>query len=119
MKTREECGAAYYNSMRRFDLGIFFCETDRKENNGMKLIDAEDCVCQSTQLWSPTSWRTTSGNGKVMFADDYVETNYSERENDEVKPVNAKLNDKIDVAAESVAEENNVMVDSQGEVSRG
>ena len=44
MKTREEYGAAYLNSMRRFDLGIFFCETDRKENNGMKLIDAEDCV---------------------------------------------------------------------------
>ena len=41
MKTREEWGAAYYNSMRRFDLGIFFlCETDRKDNNGMKLIDA-------------------------------------------------------------------------------
>ncbi len=50
-----------------------------------------------------------------MFADDYVETNYSERENDEVKPVNAKLNDKIDVTVESVAEENNVMVDSDRE----
>ena len=24
--------------------GIFFCETDRRENNGMKFIDAEDCV---------------------------------------------------------------------------
>ena len=32
-----------------------------------------------------------------MFTDDYVETNYSEMENDEVKPVNAKLDDKINV----------------------
>ncbi len=55
----------------------------------------------------------------MEFADDYVETNCGERENDEVKPVNAKLNNKIDIAVESVAEENNVMVDSQGEVSRG
>jgi len=44
MKTRREYGAAYLNSMRRFDWNIFFCETDRKENNGMKFIDAEDCV---------------------------------------------------------------------------
>ena len=32
-----------------------------------------------------------------MFTDAYVETNYSEMENDEVKPVNAKLDDKINV----------------------
>ncbi len=50
-----------------------------------------------------------------MFADAYVETNYGERENDEVRPVNAKLDDKIDVAVESVAEKNNVMVDSDRE----
>jgi len=30
--------------MRRFDWNIFFCETDRKENNEVKFIDAEDCV---------------------------------------------------------------------------
>ena len=54
-----------------------------------------------------------------MFADADVETNYGEMENDEVRPVNAKQDDKIDVAVESVAEENNGMVDSQGEVSRG
>ena len=44
MKTRGEYGTAYLNSMRRFVLRIFFCETDRKENNGMKFIDAEDYV---------------------------------------------------------------------------
>ena len=50
-----------------------------------------------------------------MIADADVETNYGEMENDEVRPVNAKLDDKIDVAVESVAEKNNVMVDSDRE----
>jgi len=50
-----------------------------------------------------------------MFTDAYVETNYSEMENDEVKPVNAKLDDKIDVAVETVTEDNNVKVDSDRE----
>jgi len=36
-------------------------------------------------------------------------------ENDEVKPVNAKLDDKIDVAVETVTEDNNVKVDSDRE----
>jgi len=40
MKTRGECGAAYIKSILR----IFLCETDRKDNNGMKFIDTEDCV---------------------------------------------------------------------------
>jgi len=30
--------------MRKLVLRIFLCETDRKDNNGMKFIDAEDCV---------------------------------------------------------------------------
>ena len=44
MKTREEYGAAYLNRMRKVLTGIFFCETDRKENNGMKFIDVKKYV---------------------------------------------------------------------------
>ena len=47
-----------------------------------------------------------------MFTGAYVETNYNEMENDDVRPVNAKLDDKIDVTVGSVAEKNNVMVNS-------
>ena len=65
MKTREECGAAYLNSMRRFVLRIFFCETDRKENNGMKFIDAEDCVSID-----------------IMMATDITETDVRKRQGD-------------------------------------
>ena len=52
-----------------------------------------------------------------MFADADMETKYGEMENDEVRPVNAKQDDKIDVAMESVAGENNVVVDSDKEKS--
>jgi len=45
-----------------------------------------------------------------MFTDAYVETNYNEMENDDVRPVNAKLDDKIDVTVGSLAEKKNVMV---------
>ena len=47
-----------------------------------------------------------------MFTDADVETNYGEMENDKVRPINNKLDDKIDVTMGSVAEKNNVMVNS-------
>ncbi len=53
----------------------------------------------------------------MMFINADAETNYSEMENDEMKPVNAKQDDKIGVAMESIAGENNVMVDSDKEKS--
>jgi trehalose-6-phosphatase len=45
-----------------------------------------------------------------MFTGAYVKTNYNEMENDDVRPVNAKLDDKIDVTVGSLAEKKNVMV---------
>ncbi len=48
-----------------------------------------------------------------MFANADVETNYGEMENDEVRPVNAKQDDKIDVAMESVVEEYRQWYDRQ------
>ena len=54
-----------------------------------------------------------------MFADADVKTNLDAMKNDEMRTVNAKQDDKIDVAVENVevivAEENNVIVDSDKE----
>ena len=53
----------------------------------------------------------------MMFINADAETNYSEMENGEMKPVNAIQDDKIDIAMESITGENNVMVDSDKEKS--
>ena len=65
------------------------------------------------KIFCDTDWKE---NG-MMFINDDAETNESEVENDKMKPVNSKQDDKIDVAMESIAGENNVMVDRDEEKS--
>jgi len=50
-----------------------------------------------------------------MFTNADVETNYGEMENDEVRPVNAKLDDKIDVTSGNLAEKKNVVMNNDRE----
>jgi len=50
-----------------------------------------------------------------MFTNADVETNYGEMENDEVRLVNAKLDDKIDVTSGNLAEKKNVVMNNDRE----
>ena len=81
----------------------------------MQFIDAEDCVSIDIMMVTDIMEDDVKKNGKVMFTNADVETNYGEMENDKVRPVNDKLDDKIDVTVGSVAEKNNVMVNSDRE----
>jgi len=76
-----------------------------------KLIGAEDCVSCNKMTVADIKENDVMKTGKMMFADADVKTIYDDAmKNDEVRPVNAKQDDKIDVAVESVevivAEEN-------------
>jgi len=86
-----------------------------------KLIDAEDCVSSDKMTVADIKENDVRKIGKMMFDDADVKTNLDAMKNDEVRNVNAKQDDKIDVAMESVeviiAEENNVMVDNDMEKS--
>ena len=78
-----------------------------------KLIDAEDCVSSDKMMVADIKENDVRKIGKMMFAD--VKTNLDAMKNDEVRPVNAKQDDKIDVTVGSLAEKKNVMVNNDRE----